>query len=69
LFPQVLELELKDPVHYEKVMQQAATATHSIPLFLKDTDGDLKIIPSFQSQSEAPKEGMRLVYLGKPLVV
>jgi NhaP-type Na+/H+ or K+/H+ antiporter len=69
LFPQVLELELKDPVHYEKVMQQAATAAHSIPLFLKDTDGDLKIIPSFQSQSEASKEGMRLVYLGKPLIV
>ena len=50
-------------------MQQAATAAHSIPLFLKDTDGDLKIIPSFQPQSEASKEGMRLVYLGKPLIV
>ena len=69
LFPQVLELAFKDQSHYEKVMQQAANAPNSIPLFVKDKDGDLKIIPSYEAQSNESKEGMRLVYLGKPLVV
>ena len=69
LFPQVLELAFKDQSHYEKVMQQAANASNSIPLFVKDKNGDLKIIPSYEAQSNESKEGMRLVYLGKPLVV
>ena len=69
LFPQVLELAFKDQSHYEKVMQQAANASNSIPLFVKDKDGDLKTIPSYEAQSNESKEGMRLVYLGKPLVV
>jgi NhaP-type Na+/H+ or K+/H+ antiporter len=67
LFPQVLELTFKDQSHYENVMQQAAKAPNSIPLFLKDKEGDLKIIPSYETQSNESKEGMRLVYLGKPL--
>lgn len=69
LFPQVLELPFKDQSHYENVMQQAAKAPNSIPLFIKDKEGDLKIIPSYETQSNESKEGMRLVYLGKPLVV
>ena len=69
LFPQVLELAFKDQSHYEKVMQQASNASNSIPLFVKDKDGDLKTIPSYEAQSNESKEGMRLVYLGKPLVV
>lgn len=67
LFPQVLELTIKDNGHFEALMQQVATAQQSIPLFLKDKEGDLKIIPSFTAQSDASKEGMKLVYLGKPL--
>jgi len=67
LFPKILELTFKDNVHYELLMEKALSEDHSIPLFLKSKDGDLKIIPSFQSETEADMAGLKLVYLGKPL--
>ena len=69
LFPQVLELPIKDNAHFEKAMKVAAKAALSIPLFLKDPDGDLKIIPSYVQESSQDKAGFSLVYLGKPLEV
>lgn len=67
LFPQILEITIKDKVHYERVIDMASKATHSIPLFLKEKDGDLKIIPTYQPETDATKEGLKLIYLGKPL--
>jgi hypothetical protein len=48
-------------------MKKALSEDLSIPLFLKSKDGDLKIMPSFQSETEADMAGLKLVYLGKPL--
>jgi len=67
LFPQVLELPIKDQKHYESLIAQATKASQSIPLFLKSPDGDLKIIPAYQTLSSEDKSGYLLVYLGKPL--
>jgi len=67
LFPKILELTIKDNAHYELLMKKALSEDLSIPLFLKSKDGDLKIMPSFQSETEADMAGLKLVYLGKPL--
>jgi NhaP-type Na+/H+ or K+/H+ antiporter len=67
LFPKILELTFKDNAHYELLMKKALSEDLSIPLFLKSKDGDLKIMPSFQSETEADMAGLKLVYLGKPL--
>ncbi|MFT4790983.1 MAG: NhaP-type Na+/H+ or K+/H+ antiporter [Arcticibacterium sp.] len=67
LFPKILELTFKDNIHYELLMKKALSEDHSIPLFLKSKDGDLKIMPSFKSETEADMAGLKLVYLGKPL--
>lgn len=67
LFPKILELTIKDNAHYELLMKKALNEDLSIPLFLKSKDGDLKIMPSFQSETEADMAGLKLVYLGKPL--
>ncbi len=69
LFPQVLELAIEDQAHYKKIIAAATKAADSVPLFLKSKDGDLKIIPSYDPNKEEEKSGLRLVYLGKPLVV
>jgi NhaP-type Na+/H+ or K+/H+ antiporter len=67
LFPIILELTFKDNAHYKLLMKKALSEDLSIPLFLKSKDGDLKIMPSFQSETEADMAGLKLVYLGKPL--
>jgi len=40
-----------------------------IPLFLKDDEGELHIISSYNTEFEEIGEGYKLVYLGKPFDV
>ncbi|MDC8005120.1 sodium:proton antiporter [Aureisphaera galaxeae] len=67
--PSILELPLKSKEHYDGIMDKTDTIKESIPLFLKDPKGDLRIISSHNKNMEDIKKGFALVYIGKPLEV
>lgn len=64
-YPVIHEIELKDTEHYEGLVEITKADPEIIPLFLKTTDGDLKIIPADSKKFTDIEKGSRLVYLGK----
>ncbi len=64
-YPAVHEIELKDRQHYEGLIEITKAEDEIIPLFLKDPQGDLSIIPAFSKEFTDITEGYHLVYLGK----
>jgi len=66
-YPAIHEIDLKDSAHYEGLIEITKADEHTVPLFLKTPDGDLKIIPSFSKGFNDITEGFKLAYLGKML--
>ena len=66
-YPSIHEIELKDKEHYEGLIEITKSDKNMVPIFLKTSGGDLKIIPSFSKEFEDISEGAKLVYLGKML--
>ncbi|MBC2838176.1 sodium:proton antiporter [Robiginitalea sp. SC105] len=66
-YPAVHEMDLKDRQHYEGLIEITKAEDYSIPLFLKDPEGDLEIIPAFSKDFKDITDGYKLVYLGKML--
>jgi Trk K+ transport system NAD-binding subunit len=66
-FPQMHEITLKNKEHYDEVIELTMKDKDSIPIFLKDTNGELEIIPSHSKELNKIENGWQLVYLGKPL--
>ncbi|MDT0642711.1 sodium:proton antiporter [Zunongwangia sp. F363] len=67
-YPSIQEIELNSKEHYEGLIEITKTDNDIIPLFVKNNDGDLSIIPS-NSTSVDIEEGYKMVYLGKELEV
>lgn len=67
LFPMIHEMEIEGKEHYEKLINKTNGDQNSIPLFLKDPDGELQIISSYNKDVSDVAEGYTLVYLGKML--
>lgn len=65
-YPDILEIAINSQEHYQQLMDHTNKDKDSIPLFIKNTDGDLSIISSYHSIDEI-KEGAMLVYIGKAL--
>ncbi len=65
--PVIHEIELKGKEHYEALIEITKADKDIIPIFVKTSDGDLKIISSFSKNFEDIQEGCKLVYLGKLL--
>lgn len=63
--PAIHEIALHDTEHYEGLIEITKADHDIIPLFLKNPDGDIKIIPAFSKEFTDIKEGYELVYLGK----
>lgn len=63
--PVIHEIELKDQEHYEGLIEISKADDDIVPIFLKEPDGEIKIIPAFSSEFESIKKGSKLVYLGK----
>ncbi|OQD44292.1 cell shape-determining protein [Croceivirga radicis] len=59
------EIMIKDREHYEAMIELTKANNAIIPLFLKQPDGDLVIIPSFSKEFTEIEEGSQLVYLGE----
>ena len=64
-YPSIHEIDLKDQQHYEGLIEMTKADEDMIPIFLKDPQGDLKIISSFSTEFQDITEGYKLVYLGK----
>ena len=65
-YPSINEIPIKDLEHYRALIEMTKADQDLIPIFLKQPDGNLEIIPSFSSEIDEIKEGSKLVYLGKP---
>jgi len=63
-YPEIKEIELNSQEHYSGLIELTKTNSEVIPLFVKDNEGDLSIIPSHSQEVEI-EEGFHLVYLGK----
>lgn len=66
-FPAILELKLKNKEHYNTIIDRTNKDIDNIPLFLKDTDGNLQIISSYNKEVAHVEDGFKLAYLGRPL--
>ena len=64
--PHVREIELNSQEHYQGLIEITKTEGGMIPLFVKNSEGDLSIIPS-DSQEVQIEEGFQLVYMGKEI--
>ncbi|WP_452219957.1 cation:proton antiporter [Lacinutrix salivirga] len=64
-YPAIHEIELEDKAHYESLIDIASNEKYTIPLFIKDDEGELHIISSQKSKEEDIVKGYKLVYLGK----
>ncbi len=65
-YPTIHEIELKDKNHYNKLIEMTDKNIDIIPLFIKDNNGELDIISSYNKDQEI-KKGWKLVYLGKEI--
>ncbi|AXO80695.1 cell shape-determining protein [Olleya aquimaris] len=68
-FPSIQEIEIIDKDHLKDLIGTTQKDKDIIPLFIKDDEGQLHIISSYNTEIEEAKEGYYLVYLGKPLDV
>ncbi|QXP60609.1 cation:proton antiporter [Olleya sp. HaHaR_3_96] len=68
-FPSIQEIEIIDKEHLLDLIKTTNADRDIIPLFIKDDEGELHIISSYNTDIENAKEGYYLVYLGKPLDV
>jgi len=63
-YPKIHEIELNSKEHYDGLVEISKGNSDIIPLFIKDNEGNLEIIPS-DSTSVEVSEDDKLVYLGK----
>ena len=58
---------MRDKDHYDQAIDYTDTTEMSIPLFIKDKEGDLAIISSFNKDIDQISPGDKLVYIGETL--
>lgn len=67
--PSIQEIDLRDNAHYESLIDITNNNKDIIPLFIKDNEGILHIISSYNLEVDTIEKGFQLVYLGKPFDV
>jgi len=63
-YPKIQEIKINSKDHYEGLIEISKSDSEIIPLFVKNLEGDLSILPSNSKEVEI-EEGFQLVYLGK----
>ena len=66
-YPKVEEIVLEGKEHYDKLIATTVNDVDIIPIFVKESNGNLKIISSYSNELNKISEGSKLVYLGKSL--
>jgi hypothetical protein len=67
LYPIIHEYKLKGKEHYFDLIEFTNGDKNIMPLFIKDTHGELEIISSYSSDAHVIEKGYELVYMGKPI--
>ena len=65
-FPIINEVEIVSKEHYLKILEITKQDVKTIPIFIKDNDGVVRVIPSI-SENMQVESGYKLMYLGKTL--
>ena len=68
-YPSIQDIEIIDKGHLNDLIRATNHDKDIIPLFIKDNEGELHIISSYNTDITDVKKGYHLVYLGKPLDV
>ncbi|SDR73452.1 NhaP-type Na+/H+ or K+/H+ antiporter [Formosa sp. Hel1_31_208] len=68
-YPSIQEIDLNDKAHYESLIEITDNDKDIIPLFIKDGEGELHIISSYNTDVDEIGNDFKLVYLGKPFDV
>ncbi|WP_274474965.1 cation:proton antiporter [Mangrovimonas aestuarii] len=68
-YPAIHEIDIKNRKHFESLIKITDENDDIIPLFIKDLNGELEIIPSDNTNIDQIKQGFQLVYLGKAIDV
>lgn len=66
-YPTINEMTITSKEHYNELISHTGTNKDLIPLFVKDKEGELKLITSGHKDLDVVEEGFKLVYLGKPI--
>ncbi len=67
-YPQINEITINSPEHYDQIIEAIQEEIKSIPIFIKDLNNEIHIIPAEMDTLEVEK-GYKLMYLGKKLSV
>ncbi len=67
-YPFINDIEITSPEHYEKLLDATRKEIKTIPLFIKDHDDEIHIIPS-ESDQIPVESGYKMMYLGKKLSI
>lgn len=68
-FPQIHEVLIKSQDHYKGLLEIMKAESDMVPLFIKDKENNLTIMPSDSYEMTVEGEGNKLIYLGKALEV
>ncbi len=66
-YPSINEIALRDKEHYDTIIDETTQDDDIIPVFIKEPDGNIQILPAESKSYPLNGEGYVLVYLGKIL--
>ncbi|MDT0552189.1 cation:proton antiporter [Urechidicola vernalis] len=66
-YPDIYEVPLNNLEHFQKLIAATEKEPNSIPLFIKDGNGELEIISSYNTTIESIGKKYKLVILGKKI--
>ncbi len=64
-YPIIHEISLNDTEHYEGLIEITKADRDIVPLFLKNPDGDVEIIPAFSKEFTDIQKGYKLLFFPK----
>lgn len=67
-YPQILEIKLKSKDDYDKLITKMQNDNDTVPLFIKDPQGNLEMIPISRTDVKIEKNSS-LIYLGKNMAL
>lgn len=66
-YPSINEIALQDKKHFDTILDETKNDDDIIPVFIKEPDGNIQILPAESKNYSLTGEGYTLVYLGKTL--
>ncbi len=67
-YPIINEVKIESQEHYLQIMEATIKEVKTIPIFVKDLDNEIQIIPADHNKLEV-SEGFNLMYIGKKLLI